>query len=41
LPGQIIQWDAEWGDESEVVADEPLAAWLAEKKMYDSFQGEG
>ena len=36
LPGQVIQWDARWGEDFAVVGDSPLAVWLAEKRMYDA-----
>jgi hypothetical protein len=34
-PGQVIKWDARWGNEFEIAGDTPLAAWLAEKRFYD------
>src|SRR5262245_12006473 len=36
LPGKVIQWDAEWGEDFEVVGDSPLDVWRAEKQAYDS-----
>ena len=36
LPGKVIQWDAEWGNDFEVVGDSPLEVWRAEKQSYDS-----
>jgi hypothetical protein len=36
LPGKVIQWDAEWGADFEVVGDSPLEVWAAEKRLYDS-----
>jgi hypothetical protein len=35
-PGKVIQWDAEWGADFEVVGDSPLEVWRAEKQFYDS-----
>ncbi len=40
LPGKVIQWDAEWGADFEVVGDCPLEIWRAEKQLYDSLAGE-
>jgi hypothetical protein len=40
LPGKVIQWDAEWGADFEVIGDSPLDVWRAEKQMYDSLGGE-
>jgi cell wall assembly regulator SMI1 len=39
LPGKIIQWDAEWGPDFEVVGDSLLQVWGAEKQLYDSLAG--
>jgi hypothetical protein len=36
LPGKVIQWDAEWGADFEVVGDSPLDVWRTEKQSYDS-----
>jgi hypothetical protein len=36
LIGKVIQWDAEWGDDFEVVGDTLLEVWLREKQMYDA-----
>ena len=36
LPDKVIQWDAEWGADFEVVGDSPLDVWRAEKQSYDS-----
>jgi hypothetical protein len=38
LPGKVIRWDAEWGEDFEVDGDDPLAAWLAEKQRYEAIQ---
>jgi hypothetical protein len=35
LPGKVIMWDAAWGDRFQVVGENPLEAWLAEKRAYD------
>ncbi len=40
LPGKVIQWDAEWGEDFAVVGDSPLDVWRAEKQSYDSLSGE-
>jgi hypothetical protein len=40
LPGKIIQWDAEWGADFEVVGDSPLEVWRATKRLYDKLDGE-
>jgi hypothetical protein len=31
----VIRWDAEWGVEFEVVGENPLEVWVAEKKAYE------
>ncbi len=36
LPGKVILWDAEWGEDFEVVGDSPLEVWRTEKQMFDS-----
>jgi hypothetical protein len=41
LPGKVIQWDAEWGADFEVVGDSPLDVWRAEKQLYDSLDRPG
>jgi hypothetical protein len=38
LPGKVIRWDPEWGEAFEVDGDDPLAAWLAERKKYETIQ---
>jgi hypothetical protein len=35
LPGKVILWDAAWGDEFEIVGDDPLKAWLEEKQFFE------
>ncbi len=35
LPGKVIRWDAEWGEQFEVAGEDPLEVWVAEKKDYD------
>jgi hypothetical protein len=35
LPGRVILWDAEWGDDFEVVRTSVLDVWLDEKRKYD------
>jgi hypothetical protein len=40
LPGEVIQWDAEWGADFEVVGDSPLDVWRGVKQRYDSLSGE-
>lgn len=39
LPGKVIRWDAEWGEDIEVVGESPLDVWRAEKQMYDDLNG--
>jgi hypothetical protein len=36
LPGKIIRWDAEWGEDFEVVGATPLEVWRTTKQWYDS-----
>jgi hypothetical protein len=36
LPGRVIQWDAEWGQDFEIVAGDPVDAWRVEKQLYDA-----
>ena len=31
----MIRWDAERGDQFEVVGENPLEVWVAEKKAYE------
>ena len=38
-PGQVVKWDARWGNDVEFPGDSPLAAWLAEKRFYDEVNG--
>lgn len=35
-PGKVVQWDAAWGEDFEVVGDGPLEVWRTEKATYDS-----
>lgn len=35
LPGQVILWDAEWGDDFEIVGTDIVGVWLHEKRKYD------
>ena len=35
-PGKVIRWDAEWGEDFEVVGNDPLEVWLGEKRKYDN-----
>jgi hypothetical protein len=35
LPGQIIQWNASWGNDFELAGHHPLDAWRAEKQLYE------
>jgi SMI1 / KNR4 family (SUKH-1) len=35
LPGKVICWDAEWGDEFHMVGENPLEVWIAAKKAYE------
>ena len=35
-PGKVIQWDAEWGTDFEVVGDSPIDVWKSEKPLYDA-----
>lgn len=35
LPGKVILWDAEWGDDFEVVGDDLLEVWMKEKRAYE------
>lgn len=36
LPGSIICWDAEWGEDFEVVGATPLDVWLRSKHDFDA-----
>jgi hypothetical protein len=38
-----MRWDAEWGDDFEVVGDSVLEVWRAKKAQYDALreQAEG
>lgn len=36
LAGKVVQWDAEWGADFEVVGDTPLDVWRAEMQRYES-----
>jgi hypothetical protein len=36
IPGTIIRWDAEWGEDFEVVGATPLEVWLRSKHSFDS-----
>ena len=36
LPGKIVRWDAEWGDDFEVVGENVLEVWLAKKAEYNA-----
>ncbi len=38
LPGKIIRWDAEWGEDFEIDSDTPLDAWLAERRKYEELK---
>ena len=40
LPGKIILWDAEWGDDFEVVGTDVLEVWIEEKRKYDDLERE-
>jgi hypothetical protein len=40
LPGKVVQWDAEWGEDFEVAGDGLLEVWAAEKRLFDE-AGEG
>jgi len=35
LPGKVIKWDAEWGEDFEIVGDDLLEVWLESKRRYD------
>jgi hypothetical protein len=35
LPGKLIRWDAEWDEKFDVVGENPLEVWIAEKKAYE------
>ena len=35
LPGKIILWNAEWGEDYEVVGTDLLQVWVAQKQEYD------
>jgi hypothetical protein len=39
-PDQVWEWDAEWGDEYEVLEGSLLDVWLAKKAMYDALAAE-
>lgn len=36
LPGKIIEWDAEWGVDYELVGDSLIEVWKNEKAKFDS-----
>ena len=38
LPGKVIKWDAEWGLDFELAGENPLDAWVAEKKFYEDIE---
>jgi hypothetical protein len=38
--GQVILWDAEWGDEYEVAGEGPLEVWATEKRMYEELDAQ-
>ncbi|WP_157506824.1 hypothetical protein [Gemmata obscuriglobus] len=40
MPGRVIQWNLSWPDEVQDVGDSPLAAWAAEKRIYDELEAE-
>jgi hypothetical protein len=35
LAGKIVLWDAEWGEDFEIVGTDILEVWLEEKRKYD------
>jgi hypothetical protein len=35
LPGKVIEWEASWGDEFNVVGENPLEVWIEAKKGYE------
>jgi hypothetical protein len=37
-PDTIIEWDAEWGDDFEVLQGSLVEIWLARKAVYDGIQ---
>jgi hypothetical protein len=39
LPEKVIQWDAEWGTDFEVIGDSPLDAWRKRKQSFDALTG--
>ena len=38
LLGKVIRWDAEWGEDFEIDGDNPLDAWLAERRKYEELK---
>jgi hypothetical protein len=40
VPGKVVLWDAEWGDDYEVAGENPLEVWAAEKQMYEELEGQ-
>lgn len=38
MPGKIILWDAEWGDDFEIVGTNPLEVWLEGKRKHDALE---
>ncbi|MBA4190392.1 MAG: hypothetical protein C0467_20585 [Planctomycetaceae bacterium] len=40
-PGRVVRWNLSWPDAVEDAGDSPLAAWAAEKQIYDELASEG
>jgi SMI1 / KNR4 family (SUKH-1) len=38
LPGKVIRWDAEWGDDFEVAGESLLEVWVTEKRSYEELE---
>ena len=38
LPDSIIMWDAEWGDDFEIVGSNPLDVWTRAKRDFENIQ---
>ena len=40
LPGKVVLWDAEWGNQYEIAGEDPLEVWTAEKRMYEDLDAQ-
>lgn len=35
VPNRVIEWDAEWGEDFEVVGKDPFEAWERQQQRFD------